>query len=178
MMGKASGFVKSGCRRGTTASGRRRHRGSSSLRTHWRSCSREATTPRPAESRSGERSPDLRERSPPAGLPKAGRHPAQRGDRKRPVAKGLDIVAGLGQNTLRRRTKGNCGRVGNAGREFTKRGVLQTGVPRRGVCEHRCPVCRGIRAAAVSGRKAPRHRSNRSQKRLRGDFGQLVGVRP
>ena len=34
------------------------------------------------------------------------------------------------------------------------------------------------RAAAVSGRKAPRHRSNRSRKWLRGDFGQLVGVRP
>jgi hypothetical protein len=30
MTGKASGSVKSGCRRGTTASGRRRHRGSSS----------------------------------------------------------------------------------------------------------------------------------------------------
>jgi len=35
-----------------------------------------------------------------------------------------------------------------------------------------------LRAAAVSGRKDPRHRSKRSRKRLRGDFGQLVGVRP
>lgn len=34
------------------------------------------------------------------------------------------------------------------------------------------------RAAAVSGNKDPRHRSKRAQKRLRGDFGQLVGVRP
>ncbi|MBK7674381.1 MAG: IS66 family insertion sequence element accessory protein TnpB [Candidatus Accumulibacter sp.] len=42
----------------------------------------EATTPRPAESRSGERSPDLRERSPQTELPKAGRHPPQRGYRR------------------------------------------------------------------------------------------------
>lgn len=31
---------------------------------------------------------------------------------------------------------------------------------------------------AVSGNKDPRHRSKRSRKRLRGDFGQRVGVRP
>lgn len=34
------------------------------------------------------------------------------------------------------------------------------------------------RAAAVSGRMGHRHRSKRSRKRLWGDFGQLVGVRP
>lgn len=34
------------------------------------------------------------------------------------------------------------------------------------------------RAAAVSGRMDPRHRAKRSRKRLRVDFGQLVGVRP
>jgi hypothetical protein len=44
--------------------------------------------------------------------------------------------------------------------------------------EFRAEEVANLRAAAVSGRKAPRHRSNRSQKRLRGDFGQLVGVRP
>jgi hypothetical protein len=44
--------------------------------------------------------------------------------------------------------------------------------------EFRAEEVASIRAAAVSGRKAPRHRSNRSRKRLRGDFGQLVGVRP
>jgi hypothetical protein len=32
--------------------------------------------------------------------------------------------------------------------------------------------------AAVSGRMDPRHRDDRPRKRLRGDFGQLVGVRP
>ena len=44
--------------------------------------------------------------------------------------------------------------------------------------EFRAEEVASIRAAAVSDRQAPRHRSNRSQKRLRGDFGQLVGVRP
>jgi hypothetical protein len=44
--------------------------------------------------------------------------------------------------------------------------------------EFRAAAVASIRAAAVSGRKDPRHRSKRSQKRLRGDFGQLVGVRP
>ena len=44
--------------------------------------------------------------------------------------------------------------------------------------EFRAEEVASIRAAAVSGRKAPRHRSNRYPKRLRGDFGQLVGVRP
>jgi hypothetical protein len=34
------------------------------------------------------------------------------------------------------------------------------------------------RAAAVSGRMDPRYRDNRPRKRLRGDFGQLAGVRP
>ena len=44
--------------------------------------------------------------------------------------------------------------------------------------EFRAEEVASIRAAAVSDRKAPRHRSNRSPKRLRGDFGQPVGVRP
>jgi hypothetical protein len=35
-----------------------------------------------------------------------------------------------------------------------------------------------IRAAAICDRKEHRHSSNRSRMRLRGDFGQLVGVRP
>ena len=51
---------------------------------------------------------------------------------------------------------------------------------RGGYCrrEFRAEEVASIRAAAVSDRKAPRHRSNRSPKRLRGDFGQPVGVRP
>jgi hypothetical protein len=44
--------------------------------------------------------------------------------------------------------------------------------------ELRAEEVASIRTAAVSGRKDPRHSSKRSQKRLRGDFGQLVGVRP
>jgi hypothetical protein len=44
--------------------------------------------------------------------------------------------------------------------------------------EFRAEAVASSRAAAVSGRKDPRHRSKRSQKRLRGDSGQIVGVRP
>ena len=44
--------------------------------------------------------------------------------------------------------------------------------------EFRAAAVASIRAAAVSGRMDHRHRSKRSRKRLRGDFGQLVGVRP
>ncbi|MBK7677464.1 MAG: IS66 family insertion sequence element accessory protein TnpB [Candidatus Accumulibacter sp.] len=75
--GQGFWLCQSGCRRGTTASGPG-VRGSSSRRTPWRSCSREATTPRPAESRVASGRPDLRERSPQTELPKAGRHPPQR----------------------------------------------------------------------------------------------------
>jgi len=44
--------------------------------------------------------------------------------------------------------------------------------------EFRAAEVTRLRAAAVSGRKDPRQRSNRPRKRPRRDFGQLVGVRP
>ena len=44
--------------------------------------------------------------------------------------------------------------------------------------EFRAAAGASSRAAAVSGRMDPRQSSKRSRKRLRGDFGQLVGVRP
>jgi hypothetical protein len=44
--------------------------------------------------------------------------------------------------------------------------------------EFRAEEVASIRAAAVSGSKDHCLSSKRSQKRLRGDFGQLVGVRP
>ena len=44
--------------------------------------------------------------------------------------------------------------------------------------EFRAAEVASSRAAAVSGRMDPRQSPKRSRKRLRGDFGQLVGVRP
>jgi len=44
--------------------------------------------------------------------------------------------------------------------------------------ELRAEEVASIRAAAVSGSKDHCHSSKRSQKRLQGGFGQLVGVRP